>query len=239
VEVFDSQQPDIQPSTNFIQMNIKAPDLRKADLQVLDVKADEAKEKGRGVYLVRLKNNGPDRVPVSRLEVELEVYGEQIARADKRVDRLEAGAENETRIQMPNANIIPATNGSLVVRWNADVEDADSTNNVFKLPVQLALRMPDLLPLRFNIDRQGTLTFAVHNKGNARAAATVTALYINNALVERFTTNEIAPRGSQQFRYAGRKLSSMDKILIVADFNADVEESTEENNRATPVFPKN
>jgi hypothetical protein len=233
VEVFDSEQPDLQPSTNFLQMNIKPPDLRKADLQIVEVKIEDPKEKGKGGFLVRLRNNGPDKIPVSRLTVELEVFGQPIAQADRRVERLDAGAEVEIRVQIPNAPVITSTNGSLSLRWSAEVDDSDSTNNMYKLAIPLPLRMPDLLTLRSNIDRQGILTFTIHNKGNARAPASVTALYINGALVERFNTNEMAPRGSQQFRFHAMKLSSQDKIAIVADFNADVQESSEENNRFT------
>ena len=235
VEIFDSEQPDTQPSTNFLQMNLKPPHLLKADLQIVDVKMEEAKEKGKGGFLVRLRNNGPDRVPISRLNVELEVFGEAIASSEKRVDRMGPGGEMETRVQIPNAGIITSTNGSLTLRWNAEVEDVDAANNIFKIPVPLTLRMPDLLPVRIAVDRMGVLTFAITNKGNARSSATVTALYINGALVERFPTQEIGPRGTHPFRYNTMKLSPQDKIAVVSDFNADVEEASEENNRATPV----
>lgn len=230
LEVFDSRQPDTQPSTNFMQMNIKPADLRKADLQVIEVKQDE--RKGKGAFLVRLRNHGPARIAPSKLQVELEVFGEVIAREAKRVDRLESAEELETRVGIPSAPIIPSTNGVLSVRWEIpEVDDPEPSNNVYRLPVPLVLRMPDLLPLNAKIDRQGTLTFAIQNKGNARAPSTVTALYINGALVERYNTPEIAPRGSSQYTYKAMKLTSDDKIVVVADFNADVQEASEENNR--------
>ena len=231
VEVFDSEQPDTQPSTNFLQMNIKPPDLRTADLQILEVKAEDLNQRRGGGYVVKLRNNGPDRIPISRLDVELEVFGKAIARAEKRVERLDPGSESEARVQIPSAPIIASTNGSLSVNWRADVEDSDLTNNVYKIPLALTLRMPDLLPVKFNVDRDGTLSFMINNKGNAKAAASVTAVYVNGALVERFNTQEIGPRGSQHFRYKEMKLTTEDKIAIVADFNADIEESSEENNR--------
>ena len=230
VEVFDSQQPDLQPSTNFMEVNIKSGNLRKADLQIVDVKPNT--EKGKGVFLVRLRNNGPARVLPSRVNVELEVFGEVIARDAKRVDRVDASQEIETRIQIPDAPVVPATNGVLYVRWeNPEVDDSEPANNVYKVAVPLVLRMPDLLPIKPAIDRQGILTFAINNKGNARAAASITALYINGALVERYNTPEMAPRGSSQFKYKSTKLTADDKVVIVADFNADVPEASEENNR--------
>ncbi|MGH9857374.1 MAG: CARDB domain-containing protein, partial [Acidobacteriota bacterium] len=230
VEVFDAQQPDVQPSTNFMQVNIKPPDLRMADMQIVEVKAED--EKGKGGFLVRLRNNGPARILPSRLKVELEIYGDIIARSEKRVERLDSSGEVETRVQIPNAPVIPSTNGLLYLRWNSEeVQDSEPSNNVYKLPVPLVLRMPDLIPVKPTIDRQGVLNFRVQNKGKVRAAASVTALYINGALVERYNTPAIGPRGSSQYRYKAMKLSPEDKIVIVTDFNADVQESSEENNR--------
>ncbi len=232
VEVFDSQQPDVQPSTNFMQMNIKPPDLRKADLQIVKVESAEQKEKGKNFLVVRLRNNGPDKIGASKIEVTLEVYGQTLAQSERRIERMDAGAEFEARVQIPNPQIIPATNGSLILRWSgSDIEDSDVANNLYKLDVPLTLRMPDLLAIKPNIDKQGVLTFSVNNKGNARAADSVTALYINGALVERYNTPDMAPRGLQQYRYNAKKLSSQDKVVIIVDFNADVQESSEENNR--------
>jgi hypothetical protein len=230
VEVFDSQQPDLQPSTNFMQIYIKPPDLRTADMQIVEVKTDE--QKGEGIFRVRLRNNGPARIAPSRLKVELVLFGEVIARSDKRVDRLDSAGELETRIQIPNAPVIPATNGLLYLRWQSDeVQDSEPSNNVYKVAVPLVLRMPDLLPVKPTIDRQGVLSFAINNRGNVKAGTSITALYINGALVERYNTPEIRPQGSSQYRYKAMKLSAEDNIVIVADFNADVEESSEENNR--------
>jgi CARDB len=232
VEVFDSQQPDTQPSTNFLQMNLRGPSLRKADLQIVDVKTEEQKEKSRSILIVKLHNNGPDRIAASQLGVDLEVFGDVIAHVDKRVERMDASADLETRLPIPNAPVVPATNGVLVLRWASnDVEDADLSNNVYRMPVELTLRMPDLLPGKMTIDKQGVLSFSISNKGNARAAASVTALYINGALVERYNTPEIAPHGVQQYRYNGSKLTPDSTVVIVADFNADVQEASEENNR--------
>ncbi len=232
VEVFDSQQPDEQPSTNFMQMNIKPPDRRRADLQIVDVVSVDAKEKGKNILRVRMRNQGPDRIGPSKLNVSLEVYRQPLAQSEKKIERMDSGEELETRIQIPTAPIIPATNGSLILRWSSpEVEDPDAENSVYKMDVLLNLRMPDLLPLKPNIDKQGVLTFSVNNKGNARAEDSVTALYINGALVERYNTPDMAPRGLQQFRFNGKKLTSQDKVVIIVDFNADVQESSEENNR--------
>jgi hypothetical protein len=232
VEVFDNDQPDIQPSTNFMQMNIKPPDLRKADLQIVKVESAELKEKGKNILLVRLRNNGPDRIGPSKLNVALEVFGQGLAQSEKRIERMDAGAELETRVQIPNAPVIPATNGSIILRWSGDdVEEIEARNNQYKFDVPLTLRMPDLQPLKAAIDKQGVLTFSVSNKGNVRAEDSVTALYVNGALVERYNTPEMGPRGTRQYRYNAKKLTSEDKVVIVVDFNADIQESSEENNR--------
>jgi len=232
VEVFDFEQPDVQPSTNFMQMNIKPPDLRKADLQIVKVESAEQREKGKSILLVKLRNNGPDRIGPSKLNVALEVFGQPLAQSEKKIERMDAGTELETKVQIPNAPIIPATNGSIVLRWSgSDVEEPEAGNNLYKFDVPLTLRMPDLLPVKASIDKQGMLTFSVNNKGNARAEDSVTALYINGALVERYNTPDMAPRGLQQYRYNVKKLTSEDKVVIVVDFNADVQESSEENNR--------
>jgi hypothetical protein len=232
VEVFDSDQPDVQPSTNFMQMNIKPPDLRQADLQIVKVESADLKEKGKNILLVKLRNNGPSKIGPSELNVSLEVFGQPLAQLNKRIERMEAGTEVETRVQIPTAPVIPATNGSIILRWTGtDVEESEARNNVYKFDVPLALRMPDLQPLKAAIDKQGVLTFSVGNKGNARAEDSVTALYINGALVERYNTPDMAPRGLQQYRYNAKKLTSEDKVVVIVDFNAEVQESSEENNR--------
>jgi hypothetical protein len=230
VEVFDAQQADVQPSTNFMQVNIKPPDLRAADMQIVDVKADD--EEGKGGFLVRLRNNGPARILPSRLKVELEIFGDIIARSEKRVERLDSSAEVETRVQIPNAPVIPSPNGLLYLRWDsAEVQDSEPSNNVYKMPVPLLLRMPDLIPVKATIDKQGVLNFRVQNRGNVKASPSVTALYVNGALVERYDTPAIGPRQTSEYQYKAMKLTAEDKIVIVTDFNADVQESSEENNR--------
>jgi P pilus assembly chaperone PapD len=235
VEVFDLQQPDLQPSTNFLQMNIKSPDRKKADLQIVDVKPaeDTGKQRVRAAWVVRLRNNGPDRVSASKLTADLEVFGEVLGQSEKRIERLGAGEELQARIPMPNAPVVPATNGDLVFRWtSSEIEDVDDTNQVFKLDVPLTLRMPDMIPLKPAIDKNGVLTFQIQNQGNARANSSVTALYINGALVQRYNTQELGPRASQSFKYTATKLVEDTKVVILCDFNAEVEESSEENNRA-------
>jgi hypothetical protein len=240
VEVFDSQQPDLQPSTNFLQMNIKSPDLKKADLQIIDVKAADNTWRSRTVWLVRLRNNGPDKIPATTLVADLEVLGEVIGESQRRVDRMNPGEEFEARIPTPNAPVIPATNGDLVFKWTTnDVDDADQSNQVFKINIPLNLRMPDLVPLKPNIDRNGVLTFQVFNQGDSRAVASVTALYINGALVKRYNTPELAPHGYQNYKYNADKLDPDTKVVIITDFNADVEEASEENNRISLPAPQN
>jgi subtilase family serine protease len=107
----------------------------------------------------------------------------------------------------------------------------DPSNQIFKINVPLNLKMPDLVPLKPVIDKNGVLTFQVSNQGNARAGASVTALYINGALVQRYNTPEIAPHGTQNYKYKEDKLDADTKVRIIVDFNAEVEEASEENNR--------
>lgn len=234
VEVFDSQQPDIQPSTNFLQINIKPPDLRKADLQIVEARMEtpmDKKDKGRGLYL-RLRNNGPDKVSGSKVYLDLKVFDESIAKAEKKIDRLASGEEIEIRLPVPNAQVVPANNGTLMISLMAGgAADPDESNNTYRANLPLTLRMPDLIPAKAVIDKQGVLTFLVMNKGNARGDASITALYINGALVQRYNTPEMSPRSNQQYRYNATKLSSDTKVAVVVDFNADVSESSEENNR--------
>jgi hypothetical protein len=235
VEIFDSQQPDTQPSTNFLQMNIKSPDLKKADLQILDVKPaeDTGKQRVRSAWIVHLRNNGPDRVPASKLTAELEVFGEVLGQSERKIDRLGPGEEFQARIPMPNAPVVPATNGDLIFRWTStETEDVDNSNQVFKLDIPLTLKMPDLIPIKLAIDKQGVLTFQIMNQGNARADDSVTALYINGALIQRYNTPELGPRATEAYKYNTTKLDADTKVVILCDFNAEVEESSEENNRA-------
>jgi CARDB protein len=234
VEIFDSQQPDTQPSTNFLQMNLRAPDLKKADLQIIDVKSDEEGGKFRAAWIVRLRNNGPDRIPATSLIADLVVQGETIGEAERKVDRLIAGEETQVRIPLPNAPVVSATNGDLVFKWTtSEVQDIDQTNQIFKINVPLNLKMPDLVPVKPAIDKNGVLTFQVTNQGSARAGSSVTALYINGALVQRYNTPEIAARGSQNYKYNADPLDPDTKVVVITDFNAEVEESSEENNRAS------
>jgi subtilase family serine protease len=59
----------------------------------------------------------------------------------------------------------------------------------------------------------------------------VTALYINGALTQRYETGVLQPGSTQRFEYRAPEIATGTKISIVADFNADVQEFSEENNR--------
>src|SRR5437867_1970511 len=69
-EVYDSIEPDTQPSTNFLQANIKAPDYKRADLSIEDSSIETVQPLvDKAVLHLKLRNNGPDPLPYSKLTV--------------------------------------------------------------------------------------------------------------------------------------------------------------------------
>jgi subtilase family serine protease len=234
VEVYDSLQPDTQPSTNFLQANIKPPDYKRSDLNIEDSNIETVQPLfNKAVLTLKLINNGPDPLPYSKLTINLVVYDNVVDSTDRRLPRLASGEETELKIPFNFASSYRATEGRIEILFaspDPDVLDPVPENNKVSIPVQLIPRLPDLIPQNIKIDKRGVLTFEVLNKGNVRSSASVTALYINGALVQRFNTPELPPGSPQRVQYA-TKIPVDSYITVVCDFNADVEEASEENNR--------
>jgi len=234
-EVYDSVEPDIQPSNNVAQVNIKTPDLKDADLQILEVAVAAVNQPGARLAIrTRLRNNGPASVPASVLSVELSVFEKKVAANERKIGRLAAGEDLEIVVPLPLTKTISSTIGNCLVKWNfagPDFADSNPDDNSYLLTVPLTPKMPDLLPEGLLIDRRGIFSFTISNKGNYRSGSSVTALYINGALIQRFDTPELQPGGSKKYQYAATKILPDTQISVVTDFNADVEESSEENNK--------
>ncbi len=234
-EIYDSVEADIQPSNNVGQVNIKSADLKNADLQILEVVVEAANQPGTRLAIrTRLRNNGPANVPASVLSVELSVFEKKVAANERKIGRLASGEDLEIIIPLPLTKAISSTIGNCLVKWNftgPDFADPNPDDNSYLLTVPLTPKMPDLLPENLGIDKRGIFSFAISNKGNHRSGASVTALYINGALIQRFDTPELQPGGSKKYQYADAKILPDTQISVVSDFNADVEESSEENNK--------
>lgn len=237
-EIYDSEEADVQPSTNFAQINIKPPDFKIIDLDIVEASIETPQPVSEKAVVIRLKlrNNGPDAVRNSKVLVDLQVFNASIATNEKKVGRLEAGEQMEIKIPVPLAKSISSTEGMVLMKWtvsDTEVVDPSEENNSYVLPVLLIPKMPDLIAKNAKLDRRGFLTFIVMNKGNAPSDGSVTALYVNAALTERFNTPALQPSAVRPFRYTGTKITPGAQVAIVADFNADVVESSEENNRIT------
>lgn len=239
VEIFDTEQPDTQPSNNSSQVNVKPPNVRTADLQIVDVSVQgEQPLRERGVSLrVRVRNNGPDSIAQTRIQADLMVFSESVAKADKKIGKLTSGEEFELTVPMMLPRTIASSQGTIVVKWSApedEILDPAPENNEFVVPVGLALRLPDLQPKDIALDKTGVLSFTIVNKGNSFAERSVAALYINGALIQRYKVPELRAGEEKKFQYKpDAALPNGAKITVVADFNADVDESSEENNRLT------
>jgi len=239
VEIFDTEQPDTQPSNNSSQVNIKPPDVRTADLQVVEASVQgEQPLRERGVSLrVRVRNNGPDSVGQTRLQADIMVFNSSVAKTEKKIGKLTSGEEFELNMPLMLPRTIASSQGTIVVKWNApedEILDSAPENNEFDIPVGLALRLPDLLPKDITLDKTGLLTFTIVNKGNSFAERSVVALYINGALIQRYKVPELRAGEEKKFQYTPDSvLPNGALVTVVADYNADVDESSEENNRLT------
>jgi len=239
VEIFDTEQPDTQPSNNSSQVNIKPPDVRTADLQIVDAAVQgEQPLRERGVSLrVRLRNNGPDSIGQTRLQADIMVFNSSVAKADKKIGKLTSGEEFELNMPLMLPRTIASSQGTIVVKWNApedEILDSAPENNELDIPVGLALRLPDLLPKDITLDQTGVLTFTIVNKGNSFAERSIAALYINGALIQRYKVPELRAGEDKKFQYTpDSPLPNGALVTVVADFNADVDEGSEENNRLT------
>jgi subtilase family serine protease len=235
-EIYDSQQPDVQPSNNVAQANLSALGVTTADVQILEasIKTNQPVEERVAIVKVRVHNNGPDLAINSNLKVSLVLFGNAVVWQEKRIQKIEPGSDSDMEMPVVMNKPISSSNGTFLIQITPDdtkTKDPDETNNSYTLPVQLVLRMPDLVIKDVGINAKGVLVFSVSNAGNAPADPSVTALFINGALIERYKTPQIRPKEKQTFRYDEDVIAPGTQVSIVADYNADVAESSEENNR--------
>ncbi len=244
VELFDETEPDDHPANNSSRLLLRFPGYSKADLEIADVvlPVTERLEGKTAEINVLIRNKGSLEVRSSVLKINLSQFQKQVASAEKKIGRLQPAEEKQVKmiLHLPNQGIA-LEQVLLEVRCDlndATVEEIDMTNNVFSKPVLLSIRMPDLASRYVKVDGRGNLSFAIMNYGVAVAKPTVTALYINGSLVRRYNTPELRGGKERRHLYGGRKIEKGAQIAVVVDFNADLEESSEENNRwnytATP-----
>lgn len=236
VEVYDGAEADTQPSTNTASLHLKTGNVKKVDLQIVQAQIENEQPVGQKNLLlnIKLRNNGPDISAFSRLTAELVVLNESIVRTDRRIERLAVGDELDLKLPLTLTPSMVSNTGTVQIHWailDAGSLDTSEDNNRLLIPVALLPRMPDLVTREIRADRNGVLRFVIINKGNSRSQESTTALYINGALVERYVTPGLAPNGTRAFQYAGGRLPRDTNVLVVVDFNADVQEFSEENNR--------
>jgi CARDB protein len=236
-ELFDEIESDDHPANNSSKLTLRFPGYSKADLQLVDVGLPTTdKLEGRlAEFNVTIRNNGPEDVRSSVLKISLTQFQKQIAYMERRLGRLDPSDEKQIKmvLRLPGENI-PVEQALLEVRFEMNdttVDESDLTNNVFTKPILISIRMPDLTPRSVNINSRGVLSFSIANIGSAVARPTITALYRNGSLVRRYNTPELPAGKERQHLYGGTKVEPGDQIAIVADYNADLEESSEENNR--------
>lgn len=236
-ELFDEIESDDHPANNSSKITLRFPGYSKADLQIVDVAlpATDRLEGRTAEFNVTIRNNGPEDVRSSLLKINLTQFQKQVAYAERKLGRMDPSDEKQIKmvLRLPLENI-PVEQALLEVRCDMNdstVEESDSTNNVFTKPILISIRMPDLIPRSVKINSRGVLSFSIANIGTAVATPTITALYRNGSLVRRYNTPELGTGKERQHLYGGTKVEAGDQIAIVADFNADLEESSEENNR--------
>jgi CARDB len=236
-ELFDETESDDHPVNNSSRLTLRFPGYSKADLQVVDVALPTTDRlNGRTAeFNVTIRNNGPEDVRSSLLKINLTQFQKQVAYAERKLGRLDPSDEKQIKmvLRLPKENI-PVEQTLLEVSFemnDSTVEESDLMNNVFTKPIRISIRMPDLIPRSVNVNSRGNLSFSVANVGTAVAKPTTTALYVNGSLVRRYNTSELGAGKLRQHLYGGTKVQAGDQIAIVADFNADLEESSEENNR--------
>lgn len=235
-EIFDSTQPDTQPSTNFIQVNLKPPDFRNSDFEILEATIETPQPiVDRAIVLkVRLRNNGPDIAPYSKVTADLQVFGNSVGKVDKRVDRVATDETQEIKLAIPLAKSISGGEGTIHLEWlGSDMQmfDPEKGNDTRDLSVQLTRRMPDLIPKDIKLDKKGILTFSIVNKGNAPSEASTAALFLNGALIQRYPIPALQPHANFRIKEASVGIENAMLVTVVSDYNADVAEASEENNR--------
>jgi hypothetical protein len=236
-ELFDEIEPDDHPANNSSKLTLRFPGYSKADLQLVDVAlpTTDRLEGRTAEFNVTVRNNGPEDVRSSLLKINLTQFQKQVAYVERKLGRLDPSDEKQIKIvlRLPLENI-PVEQTLLEVRFEMNdttVEESDSTNNVFTKPILVSIRMPDLIPRSVKINARGNVAFSIANVGTAVAKPTITALYLNGSLVRRYNTPELGAGKERLHIYGGTKVEAGDQVAIVADFNADLEESSEENNR--------
>jgi hypothetical protein len=235
-EIFDSQQPDTQPSSNYIQVNLKPPDYRNSDLEIVDATIETPQPIADKAILLKLKlrNNGPDIAPFTKLIADLQVFDSSVGKVEKRVDRVAAEDTMDLKLAIPLAKSISGGEGTIHLEWiGSDMQmfDPEKANHVRDLSVQLTRRMPDLIPKDIKLDKKGVLTFLIHNKGNAPSEISIVALFLNGALIQRYQIPALQPNANFRIKETSVEIESGNLVTVVADYNADVAEGSEENNK--------
>ena len=243
VELFDELLPDEYPSNNFVKLAFRFPGVAKSDLELVEVKfPEEQKLEGKSaVFRVLIRNKGPVEIRSSILKIDLTQFRQSVVSMNKKLGRLEPGEEKEVKavlsLPIDGISVEQVLFEARCDIQDSSVEEDDLSNNVFSKPLLLSIRMPDLIVKDMRVDGRGNLAFWVVNRGTARSLPTVTALYVNGALVRRFNTPEMAVSKSRRHVYGGTKVPVGTQVAVVADFNADLSESSEENNRLNFTVP--
>src|SRR5262249_50709023 len=121
VEVFDTEQPDTQPSNNSSQVKIRPPDVRTADLQIVEASVQgEQPLRQRGFSVrVRIRNNGPDSIGQTHLQAEIMVFGNSVGKTDKKIGKLTSGEDFELNMSMILPRTMASSQGTIAVKWIA------------------------------------------------------------------------------------------------------------------------
>ncbi|HSP06394.1 MAG TPA: CARDB domain-containing protein [Acidobacteriota bacterium] len=236
VEVYDAAQADVKPTNNVLEADLKMPGSNLADLEIQDgsiVSAQPVQDRNL-ILRIHVVNHGPAAITNSRAVAELMLFQKTVSSAERRPGRLAAGEERDVQFSIPIPADVPTTEGIVMIHWTLDddaVQDASNGHNTYSIAVSLVARQPDLVLQDVRVNSRGELSFTVKNVGNAPAGETTTALYVNAALVKRYKTPALRPGAERQHQYGGTKIVPGTQITIVADFNADIAESSEANNR--------
>lgn len=235
-EIYDSAQADIRPSNNTLEKKIHVPGGASADLAITDgtvVSVQPVQDKNL-IVRVHLINHGPEAVTNTQATAELMLYQKAVTSAVRSPGKFAAGEERDQQFSLAIPSNVPTGEGVVIVRWmngDPEIQDSSLSDNSFSLPVNLLPRQPDLVGAIVGVNAHGELVFSVRNRGNAPAAASTTVLYVNGAQAKRYDTPAIPAGAEKVHRYGGTKIPTGTPIAIVLDFNAEVTESSEENNR--------
>lgn len=233
VEIYDAVEADISPVSNF---KIWLPG-KRADLEIVEAVIDTPQPvTGKSIPLrLKIRNKGPVAIEKAKLMTELMIFRERILMMENMVRSVGSGEEKEIKTTLPLSRTkIQTEEGTINLKVSiadAGTEDANPGNDSYLLPVLLMLRMPDLSIKNIQVSPLGVLSFSVANSGNAPCEATTTLLYLNGALTRRYNTPSLHSGAEKRHQYGGTKVLPGTQVTIVADFNADIQEASEENNR--------